>query len=143
MRTRKQLYESVRTLMFGLTLIAISAVPVSAAPPDPSSKGLFGQQQRREAQDREFLRRHSDAKGRARPDLWALGMQNAKKMPIAAGISVSSRPAQAGSSQVAAKASSVTGVQWTQIGPAPLRIDAEQNFQGAGPDSGGGRRCAR
>jgi len=30
----------------------------------------------------------------------------------------------------------VTGAQWTQIGPQPLRIDAEQNYQGAGPDSG-------
>ena len=32
--------------------------------------------------------------------------------------------------------SSVIGQQWTQIGPAPLAIDAEQNYQGAGPDSG-------
>ena len=31
---------------------------------------------------------------------------------------------------------SVIGQQWTQIGPAPLQINAEQNFQGAGPDSG-------
>ena len=32
--------------------------------------------------------------------------------------------------------STVIGQQWTQIGPAPLEIDAEQNYQGAGPDSG-------
>jgi len=31
---------------------------------------------------------------------------------------------------------SVIGQQWTQIGPAPHEIDAEQNFQGAGPASG-------
>jgi len=31
---------------------------------------------------------------------------------------------------------SVIGQQWIQIGPAPLQINAEQNFQGAGPDSG-------
>jgi hypothetical protein len=31
---------------------------------------------------------------------------------------------------------SVISQQWTQIGPAPLIIDAEHNFQGAGPDSG-------
>ena len=31
---------------------------------------------------------------------------------------------------------SVIGQQWTQIGPAPLAIDAEHNYQGAGPDSG-------
>jgi hypothetical protein len=28
------------------------------------------------------------------------------------------------------------GVQWNQIGPAPLQIDADTNFQGNGPDSG-------
>src|ERR1700704_1136633 len=28
------------------------------------------------------------------------------------------------------------GVSWAGIGPEPLRIDAEQNFQGSGPDSG-------
>jgi len=27
-------------------------------------------------------------------------------------------------------------MEWTQIGPAPLEIDAEQNYQGNGPDSG-------
>jgi len=31
---------------------------------------------------------------------------------------------------------SLIGQQWTQIGPAPLAIDAEQNFQGNGPASG-------
>jgi photosystem II stability/assembly factor-like uncharacterized protein len=31
---------------------------------------------------------------------------------------------------------SVIGQQWTQIGPAPLAIDAETNYQGAGPASG-------
>jgi hypothetical protein len=35
-----------------------------------------------------------------------------------------------------ARATGLSGVQWTQIGPAPLQINAEQNFQGAGPDSG-------
>jgi len=33
-------------------------------------------------------------------------------------------------------AGGVLGATWTQIGPAPLRIDSEQVFQGAGPDSG-------
>src|SRR5207245_1181347 len=32
--------------------------------------------------------------------------------------------------------SGIVGGQWRQIGPAPLRIDREQVFQGAGPDSG-------
>lgn len=34
------------------------------------------------------------------------------------------------------RAGGLTGVQWSQIGPAPLQIDAESNFQGNGPDSG-------
>jgi photosystem II stability/assembly factor-like uncharacterized protein len=34
------------------------------------------------------------------------------------------------------RAGGLSGVQWNQYGPAPLSIDAEQNFQGAGPDSG-------
>jgi photosystem II stability/assembly factor-like uncharacterized protein len=34
------------------------------------------------------------------------------------------------------RAGGLTGVQWTQIGPSPLQIDANQNYQGAGPDSG-------
>src|SRR6266849_5040685 len=34
------------------------------------------------------------------------------------------------------RAGGLAGVQWKQIGPAPLQIDAETNFQGNGPDSG-------
>ena len=38
--------------------------------------------------------------------------------------------------RAAAGGGGVVGVQWTQIGPAPLIIDAEQNYQGQGPDAG-------
>jgi len=34
------------------------------------------------------------------------------------------------------RAGGLSGVQWNQVGPSPLMIDANQNFQGAGPDSG-------
>src|SRR5579875_652052 len=37
---------------------------------------------------------------------------------------------------IKASANGLSGVQWTQIGPAPLQINAEKNFQGEGPDSG-------
>src|SRR5262245_54240485 len=30
----------------------------------------------------------------------------------------------------------LVGAQWVSIGPAPLRIDANQNYQGTGPCSG-------
>src|SRR6185503_12627685 len=36
----------------------------------------------------------------------------------------------------ASPSSAITGAQWVQYGPEPLRIDAEQNFQGTGPDAG-------
>jgi hypothetical protein len=42
----------------------------------------------------------------------------------------------AGAFLLKASAVGLPGVQWNQIGPAPLQIKAEQNFQGAGPDSG-------
>ena len=44
--------------------------------------------------------------------------------------------AAVGTYLVRAHATGLTGVQWVQIGPAPLQIDVNQNFQGAGPDSG-------
>ncbi len=44
--------------------------------------------------------------------------------------------AAVGTYLVSARATGLSGVQWTQIGPAPLQINSEQNFQGAGPDSG-------
>ena len=37
---------------------------------------------------------------------------------------------------VRSRAGGVSGMQWTQIGPQPLEIDAEHNYQGTGPDSG-------
>ncbi len=37
---------------------------------------------------------------------------------------------------VRAHATGLTGVQWVQIGPAPLQINVNQNYQGTGPDSG-------
>ncbi|HUY19337.1 MAG TPA: choice-of-anchor D domain-containing protein [Candidatus Binataceae bacterium] len=42
----------------------------------------------------------------------------------------------AGLHMIKAGATGLSGVQWTQVGPAPLQINAEQNYQGAGPDSG-------
>ena len=124
-----------RMLVSVLLLGAVPALPVLADPPNPRPPGLLGQEERRLEQNKEYLRRHSDGTGKARPDLWQKGVQHVKQMPIAAGIRLASR-SRGATSTVAAKAGAVVGVQWTQIGPAPLRIDAEQNFQGAGPDSG-------
>jgi hypothetical protein len=58
-----------------------------------------------------FLDAHRDVSGKVRPDLWAAGVMHTRRMNVAAG-------------------------QWVQIGPAPIRVDSEQIYQGAGPDSG-------
>jgi Abnormal spindle-like microcephaly-assoc'd, ASPM-SPD-2-Hydin len=81
---------------------------------------------RRHYRQPRFLLEHST--GQVRPDLWRDGIGHIHRMKIAAGIRlrVSGRPG----------VTSVVGVQWTQIGPAPLRIDKEQIYQGSGPDSG-------
>jgi hypothetical protein len=80
----------------------------------PRSQGLEIQENLQQRQE-EYLRQHSDSFRRVRPDLWLKGVS-----------SVLDRKALG----------PISGVQWAQIGPSPLRIDMEQIFQGAGPDSG-------
>ena len=106
-----------------LPLVANNAQFVS------STNDGFENENLRLQRQQEYLHEHSDEAGQVRPDLWLAGIQAAKQMKIAAGIP--SAPSGA-----AAPTSGVIGVQWTQIGPAPLRIDQEQIYQGAGPDSG-------
>src|SRR5579863_810883 len=82
-------------------------------------------QHRRDA----FLRRHRDSNGDVRPDLWRAGIQQVRRMKIAAGMP---------------SAAIFAGVQWSQVGPAPIRIDPDpadpakqfRIFQGKGPASG-------
>jgi hypothetical protein len=97
---------------------AASAAPVSG-PPHSAARRLSLQQQ--------FLQSESDASGTPRPDLYQQGIADQQRM-------ASSSPTLKRSSLITH--AGITGVQWTQIGPQPLRIDANQNFQGAGPDSG-------
>ena len=78
---------------------------------------------------RHYLKRRTDEKGLVRDDLLYRGIDELRRMPL---VTREERPAPAG-----APAPTVfAGVSWTGIGPQPLRIDAEQNFQGAGPASG-------
>ncbi len=99
------------------------------------SSGLLGEKERRERHEQWLLDLHKDSKGQVRPDLWRKGIEQTKRMRIAAGVSVASVEGVPGKLGTAA-AGGVVGVQWTQIGPAPLRIDHDQIYQGAGPDSG-------
>src|SRR5262245_46120064 len=84
------------------------------------ARGLENDQERREEREREFIKEHTDASGRARPDLWRKGIEDYKRMKIAAGVR------RAGVDEFAL--GGVVGVQWKQVGPAPLRIDKEKNF---------------
>jgi IPT/TIG domain/HYDIN/CFA65/VesB-like, Ig-like domain len=76
-----------------------------------------------------YLVRRTDQDDIARPDLWRRGIQQLGRMKI---VARDVRPAPAGAPAPVV----FSGVSWQPIGPQPLRIDAEQNFQGSGPDSG-------
>src|SRR5262249_39012443 len=95
---------------------------------EQNKRGLEDENERREEREREFLRTLTDSTGRVRPDLWRKGVEQTLRMKIGAGVRL------AGLRDAAQSA--VIGVQWKQVGPAPLIIDAEQIFQGAGSDSG-------
>jgi photosystem II stability/assembly factor-like uncharacterized protein len=101
-------------------------------PPERSDGFEKNQVERRQERLKEFLREHSDASGRPRPDLWLKGILDFQHMKVMKSVPA----ARVGQSQPQGAPISVAGIQWTQIGPQPLRIDQEQNFQGAGPDSG-------
>ena len=88
--------------------------------------------------DEAFLTQHRDSSGQLRPDLWRQGVQAFRNLPVSAAWHDGrvSGKALALPGSASATSSAITGAFWKQIGPAPLRIDASQNFQGAGPDSG-------
>lgn len=124
-----------------LLLLAISTAlpqPLLAQKPNlPRSTLKQIRQERREQHRQQWLREHSDSSGQPRPDLWQKGIAQTKQMRIVAGVSLTPTAAQpTGAGPTLAAPSAVAGVQWTQIGPAPLLINNEQNFQGSGPDSG-------
>src|SRR5260370_33722773 len=125
--------------LFSLSLNLLVPTPSLAQHTDTE------RQKRRELHRQEYLHLHSDAKGTPRPDLLRKAIEQIKKMPVAAGVPVDWGGFHPGEKlptggALAAPAprtvSPLTGVQWTQIGPAPLIIDNEENFQGSGQDSG-------
>ena len=74
-------------------VIAISALVISAAPyvssgsrawGDPSAGDPpAGDKYIRKLQEKEFLREHSDASGKPRPDLWRKAVEQQKQMQVA------------------------------------------------------------
>src|SRR5215472_11594263 len=99
-------------------------------------------------QNNSIQNEEKDTTGQVRPDLWIKGIEDTKKLKVAAGITVKKNNPKSVTTPVALIApgsgpgTGVIGVQWTQIGPAPLTVDpcnlAEGGclaFQGTGPDS--------
>ena len=78
---------------------------------------------------RHFRRRRNDVTGADRPDLWYTNTLRLLRMKEVTREEVAAPPG-------APAPTRFLGVSWVGIGPQPLRIDAEQNFQGSGPDSG-------
>lgn len=74
-------------------VIAISALVIAAAPfvssgfrawGDPPAGGPpGGNDQIRKLEEKQFLRDHSDASGKPRPDLWRKGVEQQKQMQVA------------------------------------------------------------
>lgn len=104
----------------------------------PVFTGLRNEVQLRTEHQTEFRQTHSDASGRFRPDLLGKGIAQAQRLPVSATWrgAASVKASALADPSAPSPAGAVTGAQWVQYGPEPLRIDAEQNFQGAGPDAG-------
>jgi Abnormal spindle-like microcephaly-assoc'd, ASPM-SPD-2-Hydin/HYR domain len=126
-------------IIFALACVAVAVVGKTVVAGDaPLFTGLRNEQQIRADSQTQFREIHSDRTGRYRPDLLHKGIAQAQRLSISSTWrSADSVKASALANPSSASASSaITGAQWVQYGPEPLRIDAEQNFQGTGPDAG-------
>ena len=133
-RLPKGILERGYSRLVVLLLAAWWSLPSSAAPTLQNTNAAQAESEhssrweRRQKHLEEFLRSHSDSSGNPRPDLWRKAIEDAKRMKAA--TNTNAAPAPVGPSPKI-----VVGTRWTQIGPVPLRIDANQ-YQGTGPDSG-------
>ena len=82
---------------------------------------------------RHFLARHTDGNKIPRMDTWYRARKQLRQMKI---VARDARSAPAPARGRAPTRTLFSGVSWQLLGPQPLRIDAEQEFQGRGPDSG-------
>src|SRR5919199_4113987 len=95
-------------------------------PKKASMRARREERKHRHYRQKSFLHQHSISQ--VRQDLWQLGIGHIKSMDIHTEMTATST----GQSNVPIS----VGLYWKQIGPAPLRIDQEQAYQGAGPVSG-------
>ncbi len=66
-----------------VSVIASVAVCGSTFASDSPQGGTEWKQQLREQEKKQFLREHSDASGKPRPDLWRKGIEQQKQMQVA------------------------------------------------------------
>jgi hypothetical protein len=126
-------------IIFALACVAVAVVGKTVVAGDaPLFTGLRNEQQIRADSQKQFREIHSDGTGRYRPDLLHKGIAQAQRLPISSAWrgAASVKGSALANPSSASPASAITGAQWVQYGPEPLRIDAEQNFQGTGPDAG-------
>ena len=126
--------RSVR--VFAVFAFAALAVAISGRAIQAVSNQPFETKADTESHELQYLKDHSDAAGRVRSDLWRTGVEAFRNLPLSASWHDGAVSAKALASPASAASGPVVGAQWQQIGPQPLVIDNEQNFQGAGPDSG-------
>src|SRR5919106_1723719 len=126
----------VVVLVPGLVLRGLSSNSTVAVAGEPKNEAHEKKEQR------ELNKQlHGDANGNLPPDLFRKAVDDfarlkidvTRELPKKAGTSSA---ADSAGPEAASGAGGVVGVQWTQIGPAPLIVDHEQNFQGQGPDAG-------
>lgn len=127
--------RAIRVAIISIVFALSAFVQPAGADQQSPGGGLIGEQTVREQYEQQYLDAHRDRQGRLRPDLWRAAMAQTKRMSVGAWRDTNKKP-HAVRTAHAVLSSPVTGTQWTQVGPAPLRIDAEQNFQGSGPDAG-------
>ena len=118
----------------GLACTAIGIL-IAAAP------AALAQDSEREKHYQQYLHDHTDASGAVRPDLLQKGAEYVKHMKITAGIPVKKGggPGAASVDKIGPKIASpgsITGVQWTGVGPASMPVDSNQPVMGSGPVSG-------
>jgi hypothetical protein len=79
-KSRKPRLARTAAFLIATACIAGSVVAVRA---DSSGGASVRDKQMREAQKKEFLREHSDASGKPRPDLWRSAVEQQKNMQVA------------------------------------------------------------
>jgi hypothetical protein len=123
--------HNVRSRFSLLAIAAGLAIVVSATgQSDAPVSSRPGKAERERLLREYFLKNHSDETGQSRPDLWRKGVEDYIKLDTA--IS----PGLGTGAHTKGPFTALPGIQWTQIGPAPMYVDLERNYQGQGPNAG-------